>query len=160
MEEAIGIIERDVISQFDLEPGYNIHLSGAANKLADTWVSLRWNLLFALLITYLLMAALFESFVYPLVIIVTVPLGVVGGMLGLQLLSIYQSGLAVAQGIPAPPPQTLDVLTMLGFVILIGTVVNNAILIVHQALIHMREEGHDTNRAILESVRTRVRPIS
>jgi HAE1 family hydrophobic/amphiphilic exporter-1 len=48
---------------------------------------------------------------------------------------------------------------MLGFVILIGTAVNNAILIVHQSLNHMREEGMSPRESILESVRTRVRPI-
>jgi hydrophobic/amphiphilic exporter-1 (mainly G- bacteria), HAE1 family len=56
-------------------------------------------------------------------------------------------------------PQQLDVLTMLGFVILIGTVVNNPILIVHQALNHMREDGMGVRDAVLESVRTRIRPI-
>ena len=55
--------------------------------------------------------------------------------------------------------QTLDVLTMLGFVILIGTVVNNPILIVHQSLNHMREDGMSPSDAIVESVRTRIRPI-
>jgi HAE1 family hydrophobic/amphiphilic exporter-1 len=55
--------------------------------------------------------------------------------------------------------QTLDVLTMLGFVILIGTVVNNPILIVHQSLNHIREDGMSRREAILESVRTRIRPI-
>ena len=55
--------------------------------------------------------------------------------------------------------QQLDVLTMLGFVILIGTVVNNPILIVHQALIHIREDGMPYEEAITESVRGRIRPI-
>jgi HAE1 family hydrophobic/amphiphilic exporter-1 len=50
-------------------------------------------------------------------------------------------------------------LTMLGFIILIGTVVNNAILIVHQTLNNIRNEGMDERRAIVESVRTRIRPI-
>jgi HAE1 family hydrophobic/amphiphilic exporter-1 len=57
------------------------------------------------------------------------------------------------------PPQGLDVLTMLGFVILIGTVVNNPILIVHQSLNLMREAGMTSRDAIIESVQTRVRPI-
>jgi HAE1 family hydrophobic/amphiphilic exporter-1 len=56
-------------------------------------------------------------------------------------------------------PQLLDVLTMLGFVILIGTVVNNPILIVHQALNHIREDGYGVRQAVLESTRTRIRPI-
>jgi HAE1 family hydrophobic/amphiphilic exporter-1 len=86
------------------------------------------------------------------VIILSVPLGAVGGIAGLNLLNLY---LQTMSG----QTQTLDVLTMLGFVILIGTVVNNAILIVHQSLNHMREDEMDPQAAILESVRTRIRPI-
>ena len=48
---------------------------------------------------------------------------------------------------------------MIGFVILIGTVVNNAILIVHQSLVHVREEGMPPNDAVAEAVRNRIRPI-
>jgi HAE1 family hydrophobic/amphiphilic exporter-1 len=55
--------------------------------------------------------------------------------------------------------QPLDALTMLGFVILVGTVVNNPILIVEQALIHMREEGMSPRAGIIEAVRIRIRPI-
>ena len=80
-------------------------------------------------------------------IIFSVPLGAVGGLLGLALLNVFVL-------------QTLDVLTMLGFVILIGTVVNNAILIVHQALNHIHDEGLSHREAIPLAVRSRVRPIS
>ena len=91
------------------------------------------------------MAALFESWLYPFVIILTVPLGAVGGVLGLFVLNFFIF-------------QSLDVLTMLGFVILVGTVVNNAILIVHQSLHYMRD-GMAPRQAVPESVRTRIRPI-
>jgi len=153
---AIETIETKVLGPLQasdmLRADDRITLSGTADKLRDTWIELRWNLILALLITYLLMAALFESWLHPLVIIVSVPLGAVGGVLGLRALSL----LLVSRG---EPPQTLDVLTMLGFVILIGTVVNNAILIVHQALVLIREEGMAINDAVMESVRTRIRPI-
>ncbi|MFH1920346.1 MAG: efflux RND transporter permease subunit [Planctomycetota bacterium] len=132
---------------------YQINLAGTADKLQATWQALRWNFVLALLVTYLLMAALFESWLYPFVIILSVPLGAVGGLIGLVLLNQYLALL------PNSTPQTLDVLTMLGFVILIGTVVNNPILIVHQSLNHMRQEGMSPNEAILASVRTRIRPI-
>jgi hydrophobic/amphiphilic exporter-1 (mainly G- bacteria), HAE1 family len=92
------------------------------------------------------MAALFESFLYPFVIMFSVPLAALGGFLGLALLNQFVF-------------QPLDVLTMLGFIILIGTVVNNAILVVHQALNHMREDGMAEREAIRESTRTRIRPI-
>ena len=100
-----------------------------------------------MLITYLLMAATFESWLYPFVVILSVPLGAVGGFLGLWLLNLLRRW------------QPLDVLTMLGFIILVGTVVNNPILIVEQALVHIREDGMPIGEAVLESVRTRIRPI-
>lgn len=124
---------------------------------AESFFSLGTSRMFiALLVTFLLMAALFESFLYPLVIMFSVPLATVGGFIGLALVRI------------ANPDQQLDTLTMLGFVILIGVVVNNAILLVHQALNFMRGlgegEGDDTAKmapreAIRASVRTRIRPI-
>jgi HAE1 family hydrophobic/amphiphilic exporter-1 len=156
LEAAIAKITTQIIEPMresgQLKPGYIINLSGTADKLNDTWAALRGSILLALLITYLLMAALFESWSHPLVIILSVPLGAVGGMLGLQALNVYLMFLG-------EPPQALDVLTMLGFVILIGTVVNNPILIVHQGLNHMREDGMSPGPAIIESVRTRIRPI-
>ena len=155
LEEAIDIINTQIIAPMvqsgELTPEYKANLSGTADKLAETWSQLKWNLMLAILITYLLMAALFESWIYPLVIILSVPMGAVGGILGLKLLSYY----LVAQG---EPIQSLDVLTMLGFVILIGTVVNNAILIVHQSLVFM-EQDQNHGDAIAQSVRTRIRPI-
>jgi HAE1 family hydrophobic/amphiphilic exporter-1 len=150
LESAMSTIQDQIVQPLreggQLDGGYQINLAGTADKLRDTWNALRFNVLLALLITYLLMAALFESWLYPLVIIFSVPLGAVGGVLGLWLLNFFTL-------------QTLDVLTMLGFVILIGTVVNNPILIVHQSLNHIREDGMTQNEAILESVRTRIRPI-
>lgn len=77
----------------------------------------------------------------------SVPLAAFGGFLGLKAVNVFLTF------------QPLDVLTMLGFIILVGTVVNNAILIVHQSLNHMREEGMDPREAIRVAVSSRVRPI-
>lgn len=157
LEEAIDDINAGIVAplveQGQIGEEYRIHLAGTADKLVATWKALRFNFLLALLITYLLMAALFESWLYPFVIILTVPFGAVGGLVGLWGLNWY------LRLVPDSKVQSLDVLTMLGFVILIGTVVNNAILIVHQSLNHMREEGMGPNEAILQSTRTRIRPI-
>ena len=150
LEDAMETIRDQIVKPLreggQLDGGYRIALAGTADKLRNTWDALRFNLLLALAITYLLMAALFESWLYPFVIILSVPLGAVGGVLGLTVLNWFVL-------------QPLDVLTMLGFVILIGTVVNNPILIVHQSLNLMREEGFSPTAAILESVQTRIRPI-
>lgn len=156
LEEAIEIIESKIIAplatQGQLTSEYKVNLSGTADKLNETWAQLKWNFLLAILITYLLMAALFESWIYPLVIILSVPMGAVGGLVGLKVLGYY----LMVQG---EPMQTLDVLTMLGFVILVGTVVNNAILIVHQSLVFMKQQGMESSEAISQSIRTRIRPI-
>ncbi len=150
LEDAMELIGSKIVKPLreggELGSSYQINLAGTADKLTATWNALRFNIVLALLITYLLMAALFESWLYPLVIIFSVPLGAVGGFAGLWLLNRFLL-------------QPLDVLTMLGFVILIGTVVNNPILIVHQSLNHIREDGMSPSQAILESVRTRIRPI-
>ena len=150
LETAMNLIETrilDPLRQEGLLGGlYQVSLSGAADKLTQTGLALRWNFLLALIITYLLMASLFESFVYPFVIMFSVPLAALGGILGLALINRVAF-------------QPLDVLTMLGFFILIGTVVNNAILIVHQCLNHMRVQGMDPREAIRESVASRIRPI-
>ena len=149
LEEAMQLIDREIVGELQRDGVIDgetlVTLSGTADKLREAWQALRLNLLLALAITYLLMAALFESWLYPFVIIVTVPLGAVGGIIGLWLLNMFVF-------------QALDVLTMLGFIILIGTVVNNAILIVHQSLHYMRD-GMSPLDAVPESVRTRIRPI-
>jgi len=104
------------------------------------------QLLMALVIVYLVMAILFESFVYPLIIVLSVPLATAGAVGGLVVLNLFQF-------------QPLDMLTLLGFVILIGIVVNNAILLVHQALHHLRQDGMARGDAIVEATRNRIRPI-
>jgi len=150
LESAMDLIDQKILQPMrdDGRLGglYRVSLSGTANKLDDTGRALWWNFLLALIITYLLMAALFESFLYPLVIMFSVPPAAVGGILGLKAVNLLTY-------------QSLDVLTMLGFIILVGTVVNNAILIVHQSLNHMREEGMSARDAIRESAGNRIRPI-
>ncbi len=149
LESAMEIIDGKVfkpLTAAGMLKGVSVRMSGAADKLTETRKALQWNFILAAMIAYLLMAALFSNFIYPLVIMFTVPLAGAGGFIGLELLSRFT-------------PQTLDILTMLGFVILIGVVVNNAILIVHQALNNLRFHGMDHKTAVLESVRVRLRPI-
>ena len=152
LEEAMETIDGDILQplrdQGVLAGAYQADLHGTADKLTQTGEALRWNFLLALAITYLLMSALFGSFLHPFVIMLSVPLAAMGGFLGLAAVNKF-----IAY-------QALDVLTMLGFVILVGIVVNNAILIVHQALNYMgQEELLAVREAIRESVRTRIRPI-
>jgi len=149
LETALDILERDVIAVLEeqgLPPEIRLSLSGTADQLTQTWRAIQWNLALALLIVFLVMAILFESFKLPIIVLFSVPVAAVGGVGGLALLNRYQT-------------QPLDRLTLLGFVILVGIVVNNAILLVHQTLLHQREDGMAASDAIKEATRNRVRPI-
>ncbi len=151
LEDAMNRIENEVIQPIresgELESGrYQIRLGGTADELRQMISALGASMLLALVITYLLIAGLYESFLYPFVIMVSVPMAAVGGFLGLRVLNIFKE-------------QPLDTLTMLGFIILIGTVVNNAILIVDQSLVLIRKENKPHRVAVRESVKARVRPI-
>ncbi|MFL2541601.1 MAG: efflux RND transporter permease subunit, partial [Candidatus Latescibacterota bacterium] len=147
--EALETLQADIIDSLleeGLPPGVRIRLSGTADKLVATAAEMKWDLLIALVIVYLVMAVLFESFIYPLIIVLSVPLATAGGVIGLNILNLFHF-------------QALDMLTLLGFVILIGIVVNNAILLVHQTLYHIRTEGYAHTDAIVEATRNRIRPI-
>jgi len=150
LQEAMEIINTRVIGPLagkGLLQGTEVAESGVADKLSEARQGLQWNFVLAAVIAYLLMAALFGNFIYPFLIMFTIPLAAVGGLSGLKLVNIF-----IAR-------QPLDILTMLGFVILIGVVVNNAILIVHQALNNIRFQDMGPREAVLESTRSRLRPI-
>ena len=149
MEEAIELIQTDVIAPLREEgipPSIQFNLSGTADSLAVTWNAMVLQLIVALIIVFLVMAILFESFIYPLIILLAVPVAAAGGVAGLAILNTFVL-------------QPLDMLTLLGFVILIGIVVNNAILLVHQSLHHYRVGKLDAEEAILRATRYRIRPI-
>jgi HAE1 family hydrophobic/amphiphilic exporter-1 len=149
LEQAVELLQRDVVDvlvQQGIPGDIRLSVSGTADQLSQTWGAIQINLAVALVIVFLVMAILFESFVLPLVILISVPVAAAGGVGGLALLNTYQT-------------QPLDMLTLLGFVILVGIVVNNAILIVHQTLYHLRYDGMDPVDAIEEATRNRIRPI-
>ncbi|HEY9079727.1 efflux RND transporter permease subunit [Magnetovibrio sp.] len=149
LEAAIKLINEQVAQPLrdeGLPEGVRIRLAGTADQLSQTWDAMTFNLLLAIVIVYLVMAVLFESFLYPFIIILSVPLATAGGMIGLWVVNLFTL-------------QSLDMLTMLGFIILVGIVVNNAILIVHQTLYHRREDGMGLEDAIVAATENRIRPI-
>ncbi len=150
LETAMEVVAEKVVGPIKaggLSSLYNIKLGGTADDLTRTRKALIWNFILAIVISYLLMSALFENFFYPFIIMFSVPLAAAGGFVGLLLVNTF-----IAY-------QALDIITMLGFVILVGIVVNNAILIVHQTLNNMRDGNMLPREAITESVRSRIRPI-
>ena len=143
LEVAIEKIRREIIPLMEeqLPEDGEIRLSGSADNLKTAIKSFTSSFILAVIILYLLISALFRSFLDSILVILVLPLATVGGVLILVLL-----------GLPA------DLLTMLGFIILLGLVVNNAILLVHQARSAERN-GKNRREAVRESIRIRLRPI-
>lgn len=133
-------------------------ISGASDQLEATRAALSGNYLVAIAIVYLLLVAIFTHWGYPLLILTTIPLGIAGGIVGLWLLNSI-GGLLPLVGFGAIH-QPFDMISMLGFLILMGTVVNNPILIVHQAMSNARDAGMAAREAVRKAVESRLRPIA
>ena len=122
-----------------------IAFRGSAEALTEALTNMSQSFILALAILYLLMSALFQSFKDSLLVVLTIPLATVGGIGLLQLTNLVIF-------------QPLDLLTMIGFVILLGLVVNNAILLVYQTRIG-ETAGLSRQQAVEQAVRLRLRPI-
>ncbi|MEZ4380931.1 MAG: efflux RND transporter permease subunit [Nannocystaceae bacterium] len=150
LEDAMDRIRDDVVggmrARGEVPEGIDVTLSGTAGQLEGAKARFGEVLLLAIVISYLLLAALFEDFIAPIAVLVTVPLAAAGGVLGLRLVDAYLG------------PQPLDMMTALGFLILLGVVVNNAILVVDGALARLRA-GDRLADAVPAAVTARVRPI-
>lgn len=131
----------------NLPTGFRLELSGSADQLATTVSQLATAFTISILITYLLLVALYRSFLYPVVIMATVPMGMSGALLSLVIANRIP-GMNVA----------LDMITALGFVILTGVVVNNAILLVDRAL-QLQEAGEDYDASLYNATSDRLRAI-
>lgn len=172
LEEAMASIETTLEAQRaagSIPSSVATSYTGTASKLASVQQAMFGDgsfagtvgsaMVLALIVVYLLMCVLFQSFLRPIIIMFSVPLATLGGFAALYAVFLW------SLQDPYMPVQNLDILTLLGFVLLIGVVVNNAILIVHQSRNFMlgdEESGEapmEPRRAIAEAVRTRVRPI-
>ncbi len=142
----------------EIPAGVSIDISGAADQLDATREALVSNYLVALVIIYLLMVAIFTHWGYPLLIMTSIPLGIAGGIVGLALLNGVGALLPILG--MAAIVQPFDMISMLGFLILMGTVVNNPILIVHRAVSNVKEHGMAAVDAVQEAVEARLRPIA
>ena len=151
LETALEIIQQQLLApameQYKDVAGLSFALSGTADAFTKTRDSLMTGFLLALAITFMLLVILFEDLLLPFVIMAALPVAAAGGFIALWLLNTF-----VAE-------QPLDMLTLLGFLMMIGIVVNNPILIVSKALSLIREEGWPQAKAVTEAVRSRLRPI-
>jgi multidrug efflux pump len=137
--EALDYLE-DII-RTELPPSAQIDYRGESRDLRESSGSLYFTFGIALLVVFLVLAAQFESFVHPLVIMVTVPLAVAGGLFGL-----WVSGV------------TLNIYSQIGIIMLVGIAAKNGVLIV-EFINQMRDEGMEFMDAIAEGARIRFRPV-
>jgi multidrug efflux pump subunit AcrB len=162
LEVGVEIVRNDVVAYLrdsGALPGtVNVDISGASDQLDATKAALAANLPVALIIVFLLLVAILKHWGYPLLIMTTIPLGIAGGIVGLTLLNLVGSALEwLGLGSLHQP---FDMISMLGFLILMGTVVNNPILIVDRAMRHMKTGKMSPIDAVREAVASRMRPIA
>ncbi len=162
LETGLEQVKSEVVRQLQdagqIPSNVKILISGASDALQATRESLAANYLVALAIIYLVLVAILSHWGYPLLIMTTIPLGIASGIVGLWLMNQVGAALPLL-GMNAIH-QSFDMITMLGFLILMGTVVNNPILIVHQAMVNFRDQGMAARDAVREAVAIRLRPIA
>ncbi len=141
----------------EVPEGVRMSISGASDQLEATRDALMGNYVVAIVIIYLLLVAVFTHWGYPLLIMTTIPLGVAGGLVGLLMMNWI--GAILPEFGLNPIHQSFDMISMLGFLILMGTVVNNPILIVDRA-VHNVRQGMGARSAVSEAVSARLRPIA
>lgn len=138
-EASRAIQER--VSQMDLPPGYSVRLGGETEQLAETAGYVLEAILLAVILIFLILASQFESFTQPLAIMLSLPLSLIGVLLALLLTG-----------------NTMNMMSMIGVIMLMGLVTKNAILLVDNAN-ERRRAGTDRFTALVEAGAVRLRPI-
>ncbi len=161
LETAVSIVQEQLVPQLyqdgKVAQGVMLDISGAADQLDATKASLSSNFIIAVILCYLLLVAIFTHWTYPCFILATIPLGLAGGLVGLALVN---GTFDVLESIGLPGfHQPFDMITMLGFLILLGTVTNNPILIVDQSRRLLEQAGMSVADAVTTAVASRLRPI-
>jgi multidrug efflux pump len=136
-----GIAEMQRIAKSQLDDTFSTALSGPSRDFAESSSNIMFAFMFALLLIYLVLAAQFESFIDPFIVMMTVPLAIAGAFLSLWLFN-----------------QTLNIFSEIGMITLVGLVTKNGILIVEFANQRM-EHGLNKFEAVVESATARLRPI-
>jgi multidrug efflux pump subunit AcrB len=147
LEQALATVEEEIVPPLRqaLPAGSGLRVSGSADRLDEAVAAMGSNFAMALLVLFLLMAAMFRSLRDSAFVMLALPMAVFGGVLGMRLLGLVAF-------------QPLDLLSMIGFIMLLGMVVNNAILLVAQARA-AEAEGLGIEAAVEQALTHRMRPI-
>jgi multidrug efflux pump len=136
-----GVAAMQAIADKVLDESFNTDLTGASRDFAESSSNTMFAFVLALVLIFLILAAQFESFVDPLIIMFTVPLAIAGAVLSLWMFN-----------------QTFNIFSQIGIIMLIGLVTKNGILIVEFAN-HKQQEGEDKLSAVVDAAALRLRPI-
>ncbi|HSG28307.1 MAG TPA: efflux RND transporter permease subunit, partial [Candidatus Krumholzibacterium sp.] len=140
VSEARAIIDSR-IRELDLPSGVRFKYAGMAEVQDESFASIFSAMILAIVLVYIVMAAILESFIHPLTVMITLPLGLIGTAFGL-----FFTG------------QTINIMSLMAMVMLVGIVVNNAILLL-DATQQLRAKGKKIREALLEACPQRLRPI-
>jgi len=132
---------KTIIDSMDKPAGVAVTFGGNQENQEESFAQLGFAFLTSILLVYLIMVALYNNFVYPFVVLFSIPLAMIGALFALALSA-----------------QTLSIFTILGIIMLIGLVAKNAILVVDFTN-HLKEKGMPTNEALLEATKERLRPV-
>jgi HAE1 family hydrophobic/amphiphilic exporter-1 len=141
----LGDITADIqkaLAGITMPPGYDVLMGGDAEELADMFANMLQALFLAVVFIYLILASQFGSFTQPFAIMLSLPLSLVGVALALLMTG-----------------DTLNIMSMIGLIMLMGLVTKNAILLVDFANQARREDGLGRNEALIKAGSTRLRPI-
>ncbi|MFQ5866099.1 MAG: efflux RND transporter permease subunit [bacterium] len=143
-QRTLGEVQGDIeaeLQKLNIPPGYGIFFAGQSERQAESFANILQALILAIILTYMVLAAILESYIHPITIMMTLPLGLVGVILALLITK-----------------SSLSIFSMMALVMLVGIVVNNGILLLDYTNI-LRARGKGLEEAILEACSTRLRPI-
>ncbi|GAB3811686.1 hypothetical protein GCM10028895_02040 [Pontibacter rugosus] len=138
---SVGTEIQERLAKLDTPKGISITYAGDLKNQSEGFGTLGLALMASIVFVYLIMVALYDSYVYPLVVLFSIPLAIIGALLALALSA-----------------STLSIFSILGIIMLIGLVAKNAIMVVDFTN-KLKSEGVEVKEALIESVRIRFRPI-
>ncbi|PRY11288.1 CzcA family heavy metal efflux pump/hydrophobe/amphiphile efflux-1 (HAE1) family protein [Pontibacter ummariensis] len=138
---SIGADIQAQLAEVDMPKGVSVEFGGDLKNQSEGFGTLGIALLASIIFVYLIMVALYDSYVYPLVVLFSIPLAIIGALLALALAA-----------------QSLSIFSILGIIMMIGLVAKNAIMVVDFTN-NMKAEGAPVKEALIEAVRIRFRPI-
>jgi HAE1 family hydrophobic/amphiphilic exporter-1 len=140
LSEARALIDAE-IDKIDIPPGVRVKYGGMAEIQDESFASIQTAMILAIILIYVVMAGILESFIHPITVMITLPLGLIGASFGL-----FFAG------------ETINIMSLMAMIMLVGIVVNNAILLLDYTR-QLRERGMPVREALLEACPTRLRPI-